>query len=71
MRGSSLGKVAFSAAVVFAFGFGAREAVSKPVTPADRRIACTTDEECQSYCEIKYHTTDVRGICEGHCICLF
>ncbi len=71
MHGSTLGKVGFSAAVVLALAFGAREAVSKPVTTTDRAIACTTDEECQSYCEIKYHTLDVRGICEGHCICLF
>jgi len=71
MRGSSLGKAAFAAAIAIAFGFGAREAMATPATGADRRIACTTDEECQSYCEIKYHTLDVRGICEGHCICLF
>lgn len=71
MRGSILGRAAFSAAVVLSLGFGAREAMARPATGVDRRIACTTDEECQSYCEIKYHTTDVRGICEGHCICLF
>jgi hypothetical protein len=71
MRGSILGRAAFSAAVVLALGFGAREAMARPAAGVDRRIACTTDEECQSYCEFKYHTADVRGICEGHCICLF
>ena len=70
MRGSSLGRIGFLAAVVLALGFGAREAVSKPA-PARSAIACETDEECQSYCEFKYPGQNVRGICEGHCICLF
>lgn len=71
MRGSRLGWAGFSVAMVLALGFGAREAVSKPAPLPGAAIACETDEECQSYCEFKYPGQNVRGICEGHCICLF
>jgi hypothetical protein len=70
MGRSTLGKAGFAAAVVLALGFGAREAVSKPAPPTSA-IACETDEECQSYCEFKYPGQNVRGICVGHCVCLF
>jgi len=70
MRGSSLGRAGYLAAVVLALGFGAREAVSKPAPPR-AAIACETDDECQEYCELKYPAKNVRGICTGHCVCLF
>jgi len=74
MRGSRHGRVRLLAALVIATGLyvlaGQRQASAQQAA----RISCTTDEECQGYCEWKYHTQNVLGICNspgGSCSCYF
>jgi len=72
MRRSILGKMGFSTAIVLMLAFGAREAFSSP-TAQTSRVSCENDEQCQSFCEIKYNTPNVYGWCDGapfgHCHC--
>jgi len=70
MRGSSHGRTRLLAAAVIAMGLFAQHAQAKQLAPR-KAIGCETDEECQAYCEWKYPGADVRGICTGHCTCLF
>lgn len=74
MRGPSHGRVRLLAAAVIAAGLYVLSAQSQAAAQQTKRISCWTDEECQSYCEFKYHTQNVTGICNspgGSCSCLF
>ena len=75
MRGSAHGRVRLLAATVIAAGLYVLSGQSQAsAQQAARRISCTTDEECQGYCEFKYHTQNVVGICNspgGDCSCYF
>jgi len=72
MNRSILGRVAFSASVVLALGFGVREAMAAPgAQTQDRRPYCADQADCQATCERIYAGYDGIAICStGHtCYC--
>jgi len=74
MRGSSHGRIRVLAAAVIAAGLYMLSGQQQAQAQRTARISCFTDEECQGYCEFKYHTQNVVGICNspgGSCSCYF
>lgn len=69
MKGSILGRTAFSAVVALALGFGAREAVASSVAQAARPY-CSDQLDCESTCEAMYGRPVGAFCSSGHsCFC--
>ncbi|MET0399782.1 MAG: hypothetical protein ABW277_23545 [Longimicrobiaceae bacterium] len=72
MNRSILGRAAFSAAVVLALGFGAREAFAlSPALAAARPPVCHYNWECQDWCDRAYGPGTRVGVCDTGCYCYF
>jgi hypothetical protein len=71
MRGSILGRAAFSAVVALALGFGVREAVASPAA-AQARPYCADDFDCEATCQELYGP-GATGICSSGrtCYCYY
>jgi hypothetical protein len=68
---SNHGRIALSAAVALALGFGVREAIASPASEQTRRPYCSDQASCLSICERMYPGYDGPAICStGHtCYC--
>jgi hypothetical protein len=68
---SNHGRIALSAAVALALGFGVREAMASPASGQARRPYCSDQASCQSTCERLYPGYTGLAICStGHtCYC--
>ncbi|HYW13458.1 MAG TPA: hypothetical protein VE871_15970 [Longimicrobium sp.] len=71
MKGSMLGRTAFSAVVALALGFGVREAVASPAA-AQARPYCEDDLACEATCQQMYGPNAVGMCSSGNtCYCYY
>lgn len=70
MQRSTLGRMAYAAAVALALGYGAREVAAAPAAERARPY-CEDDLHCQATCDRLYGVDTRAGFCsEGNtCYC--